>query len=286
MGFIKASRGKCKMKLSIQGPSGSGKTFSSIKLAKGLVGNLNKVAVIDTECGSSHLYAHLGDYSVLKLEAPYSPEKFINAIEQAVKEGYECIIIDSLSHEWQGSGGVLDIHSQMEGNSFTNWSKLTPRHNALIQCIVNAPVHIIATLRSKTEYVIQQKNGKSVPEKVGMKAVQREDSEYEFTIAFELNKYHVAAISKDRTELFHQEYELVLNENVGERIKEWCDVDTQDTASVSDRIMQCNDLKQLQEIYAEHPEYKDLYRGEFSIKKEDLILMNQEKFRQNGSTKH
>jgi hypothetical protein len=99
MGFIKASRGKCKMKLSIQGPSGSGKTFSSLKLAKGLVGNLNKVAVIDTECGSSHLYAHLGDYSVLKLEAPYSPEKFINSIDQSVKEGFERFVIESISHD-------------------------------------------------------------------------------------------------------------------------------------------------------------------------------------------
>jgi hypothetical protein len=284
--FVKANRKKCTMKLSIQGPSGSGKTIGALKIAKGLAGSLEKVAVIDTENGSSHLYSHLGEYSVMTLESPYSPEVFIEAINSAINSGYKCIIIDSLSHEWFGSGGILEIHSNMEGNSFTNWSKLTPRHNALIQCIVNAPVHIIATLRSKTDYVIQQKNGKSVPEKVGLKAVQREDSEYEFTIAFELNKHHVAGVSKDRTELFNQKFELVLNEAIGERIRQWCDLDNQPAKDVADRIMQCSNLNQLQEIYAEHPEYKDLYRGEFAIKKEDLILMNQEKFRQNGSTKH
>jgi len=233
MNFVKATRGKCKMKLSIQGPSGSGKTFSALRLAKGLVGDLSKLAVIDTECGSSHLYAHLGDYSVVTIEAPYSPEKYIHAIHEAVKKGFECIVIDSLSHEWQGSGGILDIHGQMEGNSFTNWSKVTPRHNALIQTIVNANVHVLSTLRSKTEYVIQNRNGKSVPEKVGMKAVQREDAEYEFTIAFELNKQHGATISKDRTGLFAQEPEILITEDVGARISTWCDADSSTAKEVS-----------------------------------------------------
>ena len=90
----------------------------------------------------------------------------------------------------------------MVGNSFTNWSKLTPRHNALIETIVNSNIHIIATMRTKTEYVIQQVNGKNIPEKLGVKAVQREDSEYEFTISFELNKNYMALISKDRTGIF------------------------------------------------------------------------------------
>ena len=189
MKFEKAKRSKCKIKVSIAGASGSGKTYSALCVAKGMVSNLNKVAVIDTENGSSHLYSHLGDFSVLTLGAPYSPEAYIMAINEAIKNGYECIIIDSLSHEWQGPGGIIDIHGQMEGNSFTNWNKVTPRHNALIQKIVNAPVHVIATLRSKTEYVMQQKNGKSVPEKMGLKSVQRDDCEYEFTVAFEYKYY-------------------------------------------------------------------------------------------------
>ena len=121
MKFEKAKRSKCKMKLSISGASGSGKTYSALKIAKGMVGNLSDVAVVDSENGSSNLYSHLGNFSVLSIDAPYSPEKYMKAIDEAVKSGFKCLIIDSLSHEWFGTGGVLDIHSQMEGNSFTNW---------------------------------------------------------------------------------------------------------------------------------------------------------------------
>jgi hypothetical protein len=285
--FLKASRKKCTMKLSIQGPSGAGKTLGALRVAKGLTGNLEKVAVIDTENGSSHLYSQIGGYSVLSMEAPYSPEMFIDAINTAIKAGFECIIIDSLSHEWFGSGGILDIHSHMEGNSFTNWSKLTPRHNALIQTIVNAPVHIIATLRSKTEYVIQQKNGKSIPEKVGMKAIQRDDSEYEFTIAFEVNKYHLATISKDRTGLFKDEVEFQLSEKIGERIRNWCTLDDSvSTMIVRQQLLDCNDLEELDRMIQENPEAASVLRDDISIKTEDLIVRNQIKFRQNGNVQH
>lgn len=287
MKFTKAKRSKCKIKVSIAGASGSGKTYSALCVAKGMVGNLNKVAVIDTENGSSHLYSHLGDFSVLTLGAPYSPEAYIMAINEAIKNGYECIIIDSLSHEWQGPGGIIDIHGQMEGNSFTNWSKVTPRHNALIQKIVNAPVHVIATLRSKTEYIMQQKNGKSIPEKMGLKSVQRDDCEYEFTVAFELNKYHVAAVSKDRTGLFQQEPELVLSEDLGKRITDWCEIDEVKTNSdITKRLHGITDLEQLDELIHENPEYSDLLREEISIKKEDLLIINYPKFKQNGHVQH
>lgn len=287
MKFEKAKRSKCKIKVSIAGASGSGKTYSALCVAKGMVSNLNKVAVIDTENGSSHLYSHLGDFSVLTLGAPYSPEAYIMAINEAIKNGYECIIIDSLSHEWQGPGGIIDIHGQMEGNSFTNWNKVTPRHNALIQKIVNAPVHVIATLRSKTEYIMQQKNGKSIPEKMGLKAIQRDDCEYEFTVAFELNKYHVAAVSKDRTGLFQHEPELKLSEDLGKRIIDWCEIDEVKTNSdITKRLHGITDLEQLDELIHENPEYSDLLREEISVKKEDLLLINYPKFKQNGHVQH
>lgn len=270
MNFLKAKREKCKMKLSIQGASGSGKTYSALKLAKGMLGSMKKVVVIDTENGSSHLYDHIGDYSVLSLNAPFTPEKFIMAIQEAIKQGFECIIIDSLSHEWQGAGGILDIHGQMEGNSFTNWSKITPRHNALIQQIVNAPVHIIATLRSKTDYILQNKNGKSIPEKVGLKPVQREDCDYEFTIAFELNKYHVASISKDRTGIFANSPEVVLNEDKGLEIIKWSEASNH-TTNLEKRIKACNSYDDLYQLYNDNPEARDLFKREFSEKKEELI---------------
>ncbi len=288
MKFVKATRKKCKMKLSIQGPSGSGKTYSALLLAKGITGDLSKVAVIDTENGSSHLYAKLGAYSVLNLEAPYTPEKYIEAIKCSIEEGFECLIIDSLSHEWFGTGGILDTHSNMQGNSFTNWSRLTPRHNALIESIVSSDIHILATVRSKTEYVIQQVNGKNIPEKVGLKSVQRDDTEYEFTISFELNKNYMATVSKDRTGLFKTQPELVINEQVGKRIMEWCNSEDNNNRNVDvkEMIMKCDNLAVLNEIYIENPEFRDLFREEFASKQQDLLLSNQEKFKQNGHYQH
>lgn len=161
----------------------------------------------------------------------------------------------------------------MEGNSFTNWSKVSPRHNALIQNIVNAPVHIIATLRCKTEYVMQQKNGKSIPEKMGLKAVQRDDTEYEFTVAFELNQLHKATISKDRTGLFKQGIEFILNNEVGEKINQWCCTDTlkNSNKSIFDEIVLCKDIQELHQIYNENTEIRDNYKNVFSSKKEELI---------------
>jgi hypothetical protein len=287
MEFEKAKRSKCKIKLSIAGASGSGKTYSAISIAKGMVKNLNQVAVIDTENGSSHLYSHLGDFSVLTLSAPYSPEVYISAINEAIKKGFECIVIDSLSHEWQGIGGIIDIHGQMEGNSFTNWSKVTPRHNALIQTIVNAPIHIIATLRSKTEYVMQQKNGKTIPEKMGVKAVQRDDTEYEFTVAFELNQFHQATISKDRTGMFKTDTNLILSELIGKRITDWCDMDEpKSSKDIKQKLLECGDLDELAELVKTNPNYSDIMREEIAMKKEDLYLINQHKYKQNGHVQY
>jgi len=284
MKIEKAKRSKCKMKLCISGASGSGKSYSALKLSKGLVGNLSKVVVLDTENGSSNLYADMGEFSVLTLEAPYSPEKYIQAINEAIRAGFECIIIDSLSHEWFGTGGILDMHAKMEGNSFTNWSKITPRHNAMIQHVVNAPVHIIATLRSKTEYVIQQKNGKSIPEKVGMKAIQRDDTDYEFTVAFEINGQHKATISKDRTGLFQGSSEWVLNEQTGECIKTWCTVDeVNDLSKLQQDILECTDLEKVDEMIQEHPELIELLKKEPAQEK---IRYHETAFGLNGSTHH
>lgn len=108
----------------------------------------------------------------------------------------QVIILDSLSHEWEGGGGILDTHSKMAGNSFTNWAKVTPRHNALIECILQSPMHIIATLRTKQDYILTDKNGKQVPEKVGLRAIQRDGTDYEFTLVFDIDIKHQAVSSK------------------------------------------------------------------------------------------
>jgi hypothetical protein len=286
--FQQAMRNKCKIKLGIQGPSGSGKTYSSLMLAYGLTQDWTKIAVIDTENGSSHLYSHLGAYQVLNLTAPYSPERYVEAIELAQQSGFECIILDSFSHEWNGSGGILDIHSNIPGNSFTAWAKVTPRHNACMQAILNCSMHVIATLRSKTDYVMNERNGKQVPEKVGLKATQRDDTDYEFTIVFELNHQHLAHVSKDRTGMFRNTHELKLTESTGNSIREWCEA-TSDTGhgstmdlpvSFQATIDQCTSLQELIELYTTHEDKQATFRDAFINRKSQLL--NQSKHLQNG----
>src|SRR5258705_13405542 len=113
-----AERKKAKIKVGLQGSSGSGKSYSALLLAYGLCGSWGKIIVIDSENNSAHLYSHLGAYKVLGISSPFSPEKYMEAIDLAVSSGFEVVIIDSISHEWEGAGGILDIHGSMTGNSF------------------------------------------------------------------------------------------------------------------------------------------------------------------------
>ena len=164
-------RKQAKIKMALQGASGTGKTFSSLLLAKGLSGgDFSKVAVIDTENGSADLYAHLGDYNVLSLSPPFTPESYIKAIEICEKAGMEVIVLDSISHCWDE---LLDFHSKLVGNSFTNWAKVTPRQKVFVDKILQSKAHIIATMRTKQDYVLNQKDGKFIPEKVGLNCPKR-----------------------------------------------------------------------------------------------------------------
>ncbi|MEC5172138.1 hypothetical protein QF024_000849 [Chryseobacterium nepalense] len=179
MQLRQSERKRAKIKMALQGASGTGKTYSSLLIAQGLTNDdLSKVAVIDTENGSADLYAHLGNYNVLTMSPPFTPENYIKAIEVCEKAGMEVIIIDSISHEWDE---LLDFHSKLAGNSFTNWAKVTPRQKAFVDKILQANAHVIATMRTKQDYVLNQKDGKYIPEKVGLKSVQRDGLDYEFT---------------------------------------------------------------------------------------------------------
>lgn len=261
-----AKRKQTKMRVAIQGVSGSGKTFSSLQLAYGLSSDFTRIAVIDTETMSSTLYAHLGEYKVLPMIAPFTPESFIDAIETCEKERMDVIIIDSISHEWEGEGGVIDIHSSMLGNSFTNWSKVMPRHNALIQKILNSKCHIIVTMRSKHDYVLTDKNGKSVAEKVGMKAVQKDGIEYDFTVLFELDGQHYAKCTKDRTQIFSTLIPYGLNENSGQEMKRWCiEGEGKSEADYIKLIRDCTTLDELKHLYDVYPEVRD-YALEFDYR--------------------
>jgi len=259
--------------MGLQGPSGSGKTYSALLLAFGLAGSWNKIAVIDSENHSAELYAHLGSYNVLNIAAPFTPEKYIQAIEVCEKAGMEVIIIDSVTHEWEY---LLDYHSSLQGNSFTNWGKITPRHNDFVQKLLQSPLHIISTVRTKQDYVLNEKNGKMVPEKVGLKSVQRDGLEYEFTLVFDLDMKNHAVASKDRTGLFFGKPEQKLTASTGKEIQDWCNSGVEITpVDISKRINECQSIQELLKLYNFYPQFKEALKPEYEQKKRQ-ILINQD----------
>jgi flagellar biosynthesis GTPase FlhF len=219
MAFQKAKREKIWVKVLLGGSSGSGKTYSALRLATGIAKKSNsKIAAIDTENGRIRYYANEFDFEDQQLEAPYSPEKYIEAIDEAIDGGYNVLIIDSMTHEWDF---CLDVHSKMPGNTYTNWGKITPRHDKFMEKILQAPLHIIATVRGKDEYVLEEKNGKQVPKKVGLGYKQRDNTEYNYTVTFNLEQdTHIASVTKDNTHLFEDRYEK-LTEKDGELLYNW-----------------------------------------------------------------
>jgi hypothetical protein len=257
MELQKAQRRAAVIKMGLQGVSGSGKTYSALLLARGLVKDWSKVAVIDSENHSADLYSHLGDYSVLTISAPFSPEKYIEAITFCETAGMEVIILDSISHEWEGAGGIIDLHSNMVGNSFTNWSRVTPRHNAFVNKILQSPAHIIATIRSKQDYVLSERNGKMVPEKVGLKGVTRDGMDYELTIVFDIDQKHNALATKDRTSLYADKPQFVITEDTGQMIKEWCNSGIK-VSDIEIQINECATIDGLRHILGKYPEYKGM----------------------------
>lgn len=267
-----AERKQAKIKMALQGPSGSGKTMGALLIANGLCQSWDRIAVIDTENYSASLYAHLGQYLVLSIAAPFTPEKYIEAIQTCLNAGVEVIIIDSISHEWEGSGGILDVHSHMTGNSYTNWGKLTPRHNAFIQTILQSPVHIIATIRSKQDYVLSERNGKQVPEKVGLKGVMREGTDYEYTIVLDLDIKHNAVASKDRTGLFMDKPEFKIISAIGEQILSWCQQGTPKSPEdvLTEQIELCKTYDELKTLYTNNPSFQASMGHLFSKRKTEL----------------
>lgn len=221
--FKKAKREQSKLRLALIGPSGSGKTYSSLLIAQGLGG---RIAMIDTERGSGNLYSDIADYDICELEPPFSPEKYIQGIQEAEQAGYDIIIIDSLSHAWAGQGGILefvDKATQSLKNNFAAWREASPKHNSLVDALIQSKCHIIGTMRSKTAWEVQKddRTGKTKPVKVGLAPVQREGLEFEFTCVLELSvDGHIASASKDRTSLFDNQY-FVPGIETGKNLLDW-----------------------------------------------------------------
>lgn len=228
MQIKKAQRTLAKLRLAMTGTSGSGKTYSSLLIAKGLGG---RICVIDTERGSASLYADLPgmpEFDTLELDEPFSPERYVEAIRMVESSGYDICIIDSMTHEWSGTGGCLEINDQLarskyRGNTWSAWNEVTPRHRRFVDTILQSKMHMICTMRSKAD-TAQEKDagGKTKVVKVGMKTEQRDGMDYEFTLVFDISADgHFANASKDRTSLFSQP--VILSEDTGKKLREWID---------------------------------------------------------------
>ncbi|MFL5789055.1 MAG: AAA family ATPase [Flavisolibacter sp.] len=255
MNLRKATRKKAKMRLGLSAVSGAGKTYSALMIAKGICGEWSKIAIIDSENNSADLYAHLGEFNVLPIAAPFTPEKYIEAIHTCEKAGMEVIIVDSITHEWDGKGGCLEIVESL-GGKYQDWAKVTPRHQAFVDAILQSPSHMITTVRRKQDYeMIKDNNGKVKVEKSGLREITREGFEYELTINLEMDTRHHATASKDRTNLFMGKPAFVPNIKTGEIIAEWCEAGEDAFEMVRpgsewyEKVEQCETHKDLVELY-------------------------------------
>jgi len=220
----KAVREHVYLKLGVTGPAGSGKTQGGIGLALGLAPT-GKIAVIDTENRSASYYAGMFNFDVVELDAPFTTQKYLEALNEIIKAGYEVVVIDSLTHEWAASGGILDAKAQKDargGNSFANWGEMKSLHNKFVESLLQSHIHVVCTLRSKMEYVLEQdEKGKATPRKVGMAPISSDGMEYEFGVVFDVERAtHLAMASKDRTGLFEGR-SLNLNQEVGKELAGW-----------------------------------------------------------------
>lgn len=221
-GFEDAVRTRVPLKIALTGPSHAGKTLSALLLAKEMG---ERICVIDTENGSASLYADRVKFKTKSIYAPYTVQKFHEAMEIAKAAQCDVLVIDSISHEWGGSGGLLEKKYELDkrgGNSFTNFAGITKEHELFKAYLLHAPMHVICTIRSKTRHVIEQdEKGKSRVRKLGLELEQREGMEYEFTVVWDLDKEtHVASVSKDRTGLFDND-EFLISQETGKRLMEW-----------------------------------------------------------------
>jgi len=274
----KATRKQVKLRLNLSAPSGAGKTYSALRMAKGIVKDWEKIAVIDTENGSSSLYSHLGEFSVIDLTPPFAPEKYIEALQICEQAGIECVIIDSSSHEWTTllEQNEALANASFKGNNWAAWSKTTPRHDKFVNAVLHSNMHVITCTRSKTETV--QEGGRV--KKVGMKDLQRDGWEYELTISLNIDRdSHLATPSKDRTNLFEGGQPFLITEETGEKIVEWCNSGVSELQMGLNEMEIVADMESLKTIWSK---YKSLQTNSDFVAMKDkrkseieLIINNQ-----------
>jgi len=222
MAFQKATKQKSKLRAAIFGPSGAGKTFSALRIATGMG---DKIAVVDTEHGSASKYADRFNFDVCELNAAQDIEAYIGAIKEAGKAGYPVLVIDSLTHGWRELLQEIDrlAKTKYRGNTWGAWSEGTPKQREFVNALLEYPGHIIATIRSKTEWTteVNPRNGKSAPIRVGLAPDQGKGIEYEFDLLLEINTEHMATVIKDRTDKFQDQCIDKPDEEFGKKLLAW-----------------------------------------------------------------
>ena len=220
-GFRKATKAAAKLRAAVFGPSGGGKTFSTLRIARGMAGSTGTVAVIDTERGSASKYSDRFDFEVLDLK-DYTVQGYVDGIKQA--HGFDVLIIDSLSHGWQSLLEEVEklAKAKYRGNTWSAWSEGTPLQRKLVNAILDFPGHVLATIRSKTEWTtVEDGRGKKVPQRIGMAPEQGKGIEYEFDLLLEIRTEHMANVIKDRTGRFQDRIIDKPDEEFGRQLAAW-----------------------------------------------------------------
>lgn len=224
MTFQKATKKSARLRMALIGVAGAGKTYTALSIASNLG---QKIAVLDTERGSASKYSDLFEFDVMEPET-FSPKTYTDAIIAAEETGYDVIILDSLSHAWAGKDGALELVDRVSrraqsGNNFGAWRDVTPLHNAMVDTIIGAKIHIIATMRAKTEYVQEKdpKTGKTSVRKVGMAPVQRDGLEYEFDVVADIDSENNLVIGKTRCPAIAGAVFNKAGRDVATRLKNW-----------------------------------------------------------------
>ncbi len=296
-----AARRNVKIKMSISSPTGFGKTTSALLIAFGITNDWSKIAIIDTENESASLYAKhslsdgmfIGEFQTIPLKPPYSAQRYIDAIKICEGAGIEVIIIDSVTHVWQGQGGVLEYQNKL-GGRYQDWMKATPIYQRWLDAILQSPAHIISTIRKKQAYNVVQDGQKTRVEKAGLDDQIRDGFDYEQTIALEIiNDTHMARAAKDRTGLFSDKPEFVITVETGKKILDWCNQGL--PALLNDNefvnsINACTTYQQLLALYANNPDKQASYASHFNRRKKEVTPkaaetnLSTNNFSSNGST--
>lgn len=254
-----ASRRGQRARVALAGPSGAGKTYTALLLARALVGPEGRIVVIDTERGSAGLYCDLTAYDTVDWLPPFDPREVGDAVPELARD-YDAVIPDSLSAFWNGEGGTQDIvdGNSPRGNTYAGWKVGTPAQRRLVDGLLAAEAHVVATMRSKQDYVLENRGGKQVPVKVGMAPVQRDGIEYEFDVVADLDLSHRLTVTKSRCDQLAGEYAPDQVAVMGETLAAWL---AEGKGKARDLASRFDALAARSRDHADHEAIRDWVKG-------------------------